>query len=745
MTGDLLAKARAAGKLAGRGQFQVDAERATDKLERFQLVDPHHYVLELVKAAHLLGAKVIEFVIDTDEMEVCFDGQSLGIEDLSELQSALFSERSDARQRAVRHIAIAVNAAKALGPREIVIESVGPEGGAGLLLRAGEQAVLARLAPERALNTRKVRNEDGLQGTRIYLRERIQPRHFIQFFDMLNGRLDEAWRTLHDEVLREATWRLFTRFITSLTPGERAVQQDWLRPTLLRAHRQFEAAPLSAEIERAFFSAAEGLALYATVGDSLNGSSVPISIAHALRRVGHRRLYICREHGDDARAMVNAPIIYAEPDESEAFFLRFVDEIVDLTDRLHAVRETQKNRDRWEGLVWSEGLSKIHYPHQMVLEHARMRAVVGMDTFDMSGMVAFVRDGRLLVQRPLGVRCMRLSMVLCGDFQPNERFDGPRSTAELDALGLAILEALPEFMHHPKARMPATQTVDYLHELLDGRLLGRIAAAIDLSEAALQSWSDTCAAGDRLSVWQVHALDWSELASATLTDQILEALGAIADTPLFDDVAGELLSLRQINAFIRGEAAGACWLLPREDQALWIPHVNRNPDNLYLQFHVATNAIFRAVFGPHIMGTLERESWGELTVDPAPGRPAPSADSPKAQASSDAEHQLGRLVSELMSATLANESHHVLGAPSIAFYGGPAPRIASLNEWSMVLFRAHPVVAYALQRPDDPIAVSLVLQAVFLELRRLHRGAISDWRLAHRRNLERVLAPIESR
>lgn len=93
------------------GEFLLDEERAREKMQQFRLVNPHYYVLELVKAAHLLGTTRIEFEVDSHALEMRFNGQLIEPADLENLASFAYSERRTNKQRALRHLAIAVQAA----------------------------------------------------------------------------------------------------------------------------------------------------------------------------------------------------------------------------------------------------------------------------------------------------------------------------------------------------------------------------------------------------------------------------------------------------------------------------------------------------------------------------------------------------------------------------------------------------------------------------------------------------------
>lgn len=176
---DLIKRFQSEGALERRGEFQVDREKAREKMQKFQLPDPHAYVLELVKFATLLGATRIRFEIDADEMRMTCDSEALTAEDLENLYGAAFSRLKSKRQRALRHLAIGLTAADALSPSVVQIRSVGNDGGASFESKGGEEHI-------RELSA-------GTIHTEIYIREKFRPGHLTEFFSSLAGSLAEHY------------------------------------------------------------------------------------------------------------------------------------------------------------------------------------------------------------------------------------------------------------------------------------------------------------------------------------------------------------------------------------------------------------------------------------------------------------------------------------------------------------------------------------------------------------------------
>lgn len=67
-----LASEAAQGLLAGQGEFQLDAQKAIEKLSRFALPEPGLWVLKMVQAAVCLGVETIDFTFQRRKVTVGF-------------------------------------------------------------------------------------------------------------------------------------------------------------------------------------------------------------------------------------------------------------------------------------------------------------------------------------------------------------------------------------------------------------------------------------------------------------------------------------------------------------------------------------------------------------------------------------------------------------------------------------------------------------------------------------------------
>ena len=204
---DMLAGLSAEGALEARREFQIDSAKAREKLQKFQLEDPHFYVLELVQAAHLLGATEIRFTIDADEMEVFFDGDALTRLELEELYSAAFAKLTDRRKQAMRHLAIGFNAAQALLPSKIELQVAEDVNSGSLLLvsRPGQERDEITEFPEPI----EYQQEDVFAGTEGYI---------------LQTAIDEVVETTG--ITREEIESLGYRIVTTIVPEHQQAAED---------------------------------------------------------------------------------------------------------------------------------------------------------------------------------------------------------------------------------------------------------------------------------------------------------------------------------------------------------------------------------------------------------------------------------------------------------------------------------------------------------------------------------------
>lgn len=170
---ELAAALRADGVLDSEGRFTLDRAEARAKMQKFQLADARRYVLELVQAALLRGASALEFHVDADDMILRFDGRVFTAAELDDLWGSLFAEGEGRELRGLRQLALGLNAALALLPRQITVES----GAHRLLIRPDADDALAPAEPR--------------PDTLVHVRQRPRLGLVLDFFRDLRGRIPE--------------------------------------------------------------------------------------------------------------------------------------------------------------------------------------------------------------------------------------------------------------------------------------------------------------------------------------------------------------------------------------------------------------------------------------------------------------------------------------------------------------------------------------------------------------------------
>ncbi|MCY0993369.1 hypothetical protein OV203_39900 [Nannocystis sp. ILAH1] len=171
---DLVDELRAGGEVDSQGRFTLDRAQARAKMQKFQLADARRYVLELVQAAVLRGASKIAFAIDTDDMHMRFDGRPFTRGELDELWGSLFADGEGEDLRGLRQLALGLNAALGLEPRQIVVRS----GTWQLRMAPGREDAFTELA-------------HPVAETTIDVEKRLKLEMVVEFFRDLRGSLAE--------------------------------------------------------------------------------------------------------------------------------------------------------------------------------------------------------------------------------------------------------------------------------------------------------------------------------------------------------------------------------------------------------------------------------------------------------------------------------------------------------------------------------------------------------------------------
>lgn len=157
---DIINDLKSEGELDSQGAFSLDRSKAREKMKKYQLVEPHYYVLEIMQAAAAGGASKINVEVDSDDCIITFDGEHYTREDLENLYSSLFMSQSDMRLERYRELAIGINSALALNPKFIrLISGNGVESTEFLVIPPGEE----RIFPSAEI----------IKGTKIHVKEKL--------------------------------------------------------------------------------------------------------------------------------------------------------------------------------------------------------------------------------------------------------------------------------------------------------------------------------------------------------------------------------------------------------------------------------------------------------------------------------------------------------------------------------------------------------------------------------------------
>lgn len=132
---DLEAQLRGAGEVVAEGTFKVDAQRALKKLREHRLADPHHWVLEVLRAAALSKAKRVSVRIDADDVELHFDGKPFPRALMLDLLAQALGSSDRPEDQRARLLSLGVAGALSLEPKWIRVES----GGVKLEITAGDR------------------------------------------------------------------------------------------------------------------------------------------------------------------------------------------------------------------------------------------------------------------------------------------------------------------------------------------------------------------------------------------------------------------------------------------------------------------------------------------------------------------------------------------------------------------------------------------------------------------------------
>ena len=666
---DMLAGLSAEGSLEARREFQIDSAKAREKLQKFQLEDPHFYVLELVQAAHLLGATEIRFTIDADEMEVFFDGDALTRLELEELYSAAFAKLTDRRKQAMRHLAIGFNAAQALLPSKIELQVAEDVNSGSLLL-------VSRPGQERDEIT-EVEGPAGFVGTRVYLRESFRTGHLVEFFHNLKGSLaektalrerclyshipvfldgeqistghqlpedvlgahpfrteqergmlgiypnrsastlsilqngvlvttvhapsgivntvavvdsrrlnknlsqsafveDKQWSYLLGQVLRlemyEALARYFEEVYISDSRGVfKAAPVDWVVDIIhtiaaeIPLYRE-RSIPLPAQTVRLIELLERWQCIqlsHKLEDDSIASEENKISIGQLRELLGDRRTITFSVLSfDKLEAEALSPVILGNDSTIDWLRQWLGFPLKDVSVQLNTMNHRRINYERWQSQPLRSGaLLATRYRIRVPFDCGDgVEGVWAIDPNEWSNAyttshsgcrITFIKDGRVFSRREFDAPFFKGSnLVFKGDIEANDLFDGPREDAAMFARYLIALEHFAILLDKLAGYLNEVGFNDYGY----GYFLSLISAQLskDLARQLLDDMGVPAREfPQELAQWKMRQQRqktlWG-LKQEVLVDRAgrIEALGAMADIPFYEDFAGDRCSLREI-------------------------------------------------------------------------------------------------------------------------------------------------------------------------------------------------------
>lgn len=775
---------RSEGALRARGEFSLDRDKAREKLQKYQLRDPHHYVLEFVQAAHLLGATVIRFDIDADEVEMSFDSTALTRDDLEDVYEAAFSSRLDRKTRALRHLAIGLTAAQAMDPALIRVEVV------------------------RGSTTTRMEIEDGFdetidvfdlaergEGTRIYLREKFRAGHLIEFFQNLRGELaekvalreycaqsprpifvgdervsfgheladgvhgqvpvetdhelgvigivprgdtvevtilqngvkvvdhrmpahlvaaraviesdrltknlsqsafveDDAWQAFVEQVLPAALFRTIFAYVSDLDQAGIAAHRPWLRRlctklvpqapnldarSIEQTQRRYGLGDSLEALPR-LIALLAGLPLWPIV-EPEEGFASLAELAFDDDGQLRSEIRYTSAKPDDVSLGGDGPIALFSNDVPTLFQEQFGERLRDVTDDYAALVARRRNRASWRNRPWYETPPPSVYEHQLHFDGRRMRATLGLaDEPEGPATLMLVKDGHLLVQKQLDILPVSgVVFYIGGDMPENRTFDGVEPDEEYIRLAIAMVGALADFVgEHADSvrRRDEAELNNFWARVSSGLLFGKLLQKFDLPAHVT--------IGARAEYIKAHPdCAWAG------------ADGTLTLAPLAEPVRRP-----------EPHPAPAADAQPETEPDAESPperHAQQESDAPMRRAALAAFGDMLAADGPDDRDTVELTS-GEFDVVSAPEPPASTPEQRLLQ-------RLRALLAEVRGQSDYLLDDHLLDALSLDLDDDGL--VARTDAGEVAINPTHPAARYALERPEDPVALAFLGSSVY--------------------------------
>ncbi len=120
---EVIRRSREVGKFSERKEFSIAKARAIQKLRKFALKTPSHYILELIQAAVANRATYLNIDVDLDTTRIAWTGGGFALKELQQIFDYIFSDHQETENAAIQQLAIGINALLVFEPQRIIIES----------------------------------------------------------------------------------------------------------------------------------------------------------------------------------------------------------------------------------------------------------------------------------------------------------------------------------------------------------------------------------------------------------------------------------------------------------------------------------------------------------------------------------------------------------------------------------------------------------------------------------------------
>ncbi len=493
MSQELIEQLMVGGRPVAEGEFTLDKEMARQKMRRFQLADPHAYVLELVQAAVMRGASEIAFRIDSDDMHMRFDGPPFQADELSRAEAAMLESGGDS---SLRQLGLGLSACMALKPRFARIDSAGNR----LELRPGKPDVLGH-GPDGTHTHIHVRDRPGLRmgevfrsllgqtsegdllkkhcalapvpiklnkslismpleeyfpygavliqgenfggwgGFRLFERARLgflRAGVLVEWVDLPERVLPFQAVLSCDELLENVSQTAIVRDATyeRLVAAYRAARTESVarlceQPLLLVKHWDWH-SQMRQEIltfETAEQVVPEALANF-NLWTTATGDCQSVSLQQILQVVAERGDVPSASEGNPGLELEGMPLVLLDDGPNfEPLRKLLRHRVRNVTRRIHNRRRRETNRRLWSKRAARPVISGREMAVRRSLSAEQLRGEVGLSRSGGSPLVRLIVDGCELPELQLLLPLTGLEVVLEGAFTPAEDFDGVRRDA----------------------------------------------------------------------------------------------------------------------------------------------------------------------------------------------------------------------------------------------------------------------------------------------------------------------------